>query len=95
MGSTGPVEMKVKAGTAAAAASAVILWALRTYAFAGVVPPEVEVFVDLAAAGLATFAAGWFTRHTPRRDPDALPPTGEYATFDDDPDDGRHSRHEP
>ena len=71
LGSTGPVEAKVSAATAAAAVSGVILWALRTFVFHDAVPAEVELFVDVAVIAAATFAAGWITRHTPRIDADA------------------------
>lgn len=72
LGSTGPVETKVSAATIAAAASAFVVWLLRTYVFHGVVPPEVEAFASVAVIGVCTFAAGWFARHTPRADLDAV-----------------------
>lgn len=80
LGSTGPVETKVSAATAAAAASAFVAWLLRAYVFHGDLPPEVEVFVDIVVIGLVTFIAGWLAPHTPRDDPAAL---------------GRHHRRDP
>ena len=82
LGSTGPVETKVTAATIAAAASAFGAWVLRAYVFHGDLPPEVEVFADITIAGVVTFTAGWFARHTPRADPDADPDPGRHARRD-------------
>lgn len=76
--SSGPVETKVSAATLAAAASAFVVWLLRTYAFHGTLPPEVEAFASIAVIGVCTFAAGWLARHTPRVDSDA----GRHARRD-------------
>jgi hypothetical protein len=73
--STGPVETKVTAATLGASASAVVLWALETYVFTpGAVPAPVAGFAELIILAGCTFGAGWLARHTPRSDPDALPP---------------------
>jgi hypothetical protein len=71
LGSSGPVETKVSAATVAAVVSAFVVWVLRTYVFKGDVPPEVEAFATIAVVGATTFAAGWLSPHTPRRDGDA------------------------
>ena len=52
-----PTETKVKASTAAAAASGLVLWVLGRYAFKGAVPAAL------------TFAAGYYARHTSRTPP--------------------------
>lgn len=60
------VETKVKASTAAAAVSGLVLWALGTYAFKGNVPDVVTSWVyALVPAGI-TFAAGYLAKHTSR-----------------------------
>ena len=74
--SSGPVETKVSAATIGAAASAFIMWLLRTYVFHGALPAEVEAFASVVVIAAVTFAAGWFARHTPRTDLDA---TGRHA----------------
>lgn len=74
--STGPVEAKVSAATIAAAVSSLTVWALQTYAFRGQVPFPVAAAVQVLVPAVITFAAGWFTRHTPRADLDA---TGRHA----------------
>ena len=74
-----PVERKVKAAGAGAAAGAVVAeavnWALDRYLFTpdmtGDLPGPVSALVLLACSAGAAFAAGWWARHTPRPD---LPP---------------------
>lgn len=78
--STGPVETKVTAATIAAATSAAVLWALDTYVFvADAVPAPVAGLAELVILTGSTFAAGWLARHTPRTDPDALPPAPDTS----------------
>ena len=60
------VETKVKAGTAAAAASGLALWALGRYVFKGDVPDVVASWVYVIIPSLVTFAAGYMAKHTPR-----------------------------
>jgi len=79
--STGPVEAKVTAAAIAAAVSSAVLWALDTYVFVtDAVPAPVAGLADLIIVTGSTFAAGWLARHTPRADPDALPP-GQSPTY--------------
>jgi hypothetical protein len=61
-----PVETKVKAGTAAAAVSGIILWVLGQYVFKGTVPDVVTSWVYVLVPAAVTFAAGYAARHTPR-----------------------------
>lgn len=68
-----PVETKVKASTAAAAASGIALWLLGRYVFKGSVPDAVVSWVYIAVPAVITFAAGYFARHTSRPVP-APPP---------------------
>lgn len=68
---TGPVETKVSAATVGAAASAFVMWLLRTYAFHGQLPPEVEAFASIVVIAAVTFGSGWLAKHTPRTDLDA------------------------
>jgi hypothetical protein len=63
-----PVERKVQASTAAAAASGLLLWILSRYVFKSAVPDVVASWVYAAVPGVLAFAAGWLTRHTPRPD---------------------------
>ena len=67
-----PVETKVKAGTAAAAASGLVLFVLGRYVFKGAVPDVVASWVYAAVPAALTFAAGDYARHTPR----PVPPPG-------------------
>lgn len=67
-GSSGPVEAKVKAATAAAVVTAFVLWLLSRYVFRGEVPAPVEGVVTLAVIGAATWLASYFAKHTPRPD---------------------------
>jgi len=64
-----PVETKVKAGTAAAAVSGMILWVLGQYVFKGSVPDVVTSWVYVLVPAAVTFAAGYIARHTPRQGP--------------------------
>jgi len=64
-----PTETKVKASTAAAAASGLVLWVLGRYAFKGAVPDVVASWVYAAVPAALTFAAGYYARHTSRTPP--------------------------
>ena len=77
LGSSGPVEAKVSAATAAAAVSSLAVWVLQAYVFRGDVPPPVAAAVQVVVPAVITFAVGWLTRHTPRVDPDAA--TGRHT----------------
>jgi hypothetical protein len=61
-----PVENKVKASTAAAAASGLALWALGRYVFKGDVPDVVVSWVYVIVPAALAFGAGYLARHTPR-----------------------------
>jgi hypothetical protein len=61
-----PVEAKVKASTAAAAAAGLAVWLLSRYVFHGHVDPVVQAEIYAAAPGILAFAAGYFARHTAR-----------------------------
>jgi hypothetical protein len=71
--STAPVETKVTAASTAAAVAGFTMWVLDRWVFEGDTPTPVRVLIYVLIPGLATFAAGWFARHTPRTDPDAMP----------------------
>jgi hypothetical protein len=60
------VETKVKASTAAAAASGLALWALGRYVFKGDVPDVVVSWVYVIIPAALAFGAGYVARHTPR-----------------------------
>jgi hypothetical protein len=60
------VESKVKASTAAAAASGLALWALGHYIFKGDVPDVVASWVYVIVPSALTFGAGYLARHTSR-----------------------------
>ena len=62
-----PVETKVTAGSLAAALSGAVIWALSTYVFKGNdVPAGLVSLIYVAIPGVLAFAAGYYTRHTPR-----------------------------
>jgi len=61
-----PVEKKVQASTAAAAASGLILWITGRYLFKGDVPDVVASWTYVAVPAAVTFAAGFAARHTAR-----------------------------
>ena len=62
-----PVETKVKASTAAAAVSGIVLWIIGRYAFkGGAVPDVVASWVYVAVPAVVTFGAGYLAKHTPR-----------------------------
>ena len=63
---TAPVEAKVKASTAAAATSGLVLWCLGTYVFKGAVPDAVVSWVYVAIPALITFVAGYLAKHEDR-----------------------------
>jgi hypothetical protein len=87
---SGPTETKVAAATTAAAVATALsnlaLCALETYAFHGdAVPSAVSGAVQTLVIAGATFAAGWYARHTPRPDLTAVADApGEHAR-DGDP----------
>jgi hypothetical protein len=62
------VETKVKAGSAAAAVSGLVLWALSTYVFKGDVPDVITSWTYAIVPAALTFAAGYRVRHTSRPD---------------------------
>jgi hypothetical protein len=61
-----PIERKVQASTGVAAVSGMALFLLGRYVFKGAVPDVVASWVYVLVPGLLTFAAGYFTKHTPR-----------------------------
>jgi hypothetical protein len=69
----GPVERKVQASTAAAAASGFLLWLLGRYVFRGGVPDVIVSWVFVATPGALALIAGYCAKHTPRDLP-AVPP---------------------
>ncbi|WP_433856640.1 holin [Streptomyces kronopolitis] len=75
--STAPVEVKVKAATAAATVLAVIVTVLNAVvadsALLGSLPGWLQAVITLVTLPLATFYAGWKARHTPQV-PEAVPP---------------------
>lgn len=68
-----PVENKVKASTAAAAVSGIVLWIIGRYAFKTGVPDVVASWVYVIVPAVVTFAAGYFAKHT-NRPADVLAP---------------------
>ena len=60
----GQVENKVKAGTAAAAVSGLVLYVLGRYVFKGDVPDVVTSWTYAIIPAVLTFAAGYRARHT-------------------------------
>jgi hypothetical protein len=78
----GPVETKVKASTAAAAVSGIVLWILGKYVFKGTVPDVIASWTYVLVPAVITFAAGYIAKHTPRPVPapvPAPPPPGPPA----------------
>lgn len=73
------VETKVKASTATAAASGLILWALGRYVFKGDVPDAVTSWTYAIVPGILTFTAGYLAKHTDRAD--LLPPPADTGLF--------------
>lgn len=69
-----PVEKKVQASTAAAAATSLAMWALSRYVFKGAVPDVVASWMYAIVPGVLTFVAGYFARHTPRPADPSEPP---------------------
>ena len=68
-----PVETKVKASTAAAALSGLILFTLGRYVFKGDVPDVVTSWVYAIVPGVLAFGAGYLAKHTARPgDPPAV-----------------------
>lgn len=82
LGSTGPVEVKVSAATVAAAVSGFAVWVAQTYWFHGAVPLPVVAAVQVVVPAVCAFAAGWFAKHTPRADPDAVTALGRHERLD-------------
>lgn len=78
---SGPVEVKVLAGTAGAGAggiiSAFLLWLLGTYAFHGGVPAPVTLFLELVVTVGLAFVGGWLAPHTLRPDLRAVMPADQ------------------
>jgi hypothetical protein len=62
----GPVERKVQASTAAAAAAGLALWALGHYVFRSGVPDVVASWIYVLVPGALTFGAGYLAKHTDR-----------------------------
>jgi hypothetical protein len=62
----GPVETKVQASAAAAAASGLALWALGNYVFKAGVPDVVASWIYVLVPGVITFGAGYLAKHTAR-----------------------------
>lgn len=83
LGSTGPVETKVKVAAVASAAATLVVWAINHYLVT--MPAEVELSVQIIVVGIVTFGAGFLVNHTPRDDVDAVGPPGKRA-LDGDPD---------
>jgi hypothetical protein len=71
---SGPVERKVTASSYTAAATGLVLWVLQTYVFKGDVPDVIVSWVYVLVPALATFTAGYFTKHTIRIDLNEVPP---------------------
>lgn len=67
------VETKVKAGTAAAAVSGVVVFLLARYVFKGNVPDVYASWIYILVPAVLTFAAGWIFPHTPRAAAPAAP----------------------
>jgi hypothetical protein len=67
------IETKVKAGSAAAAVSGLLMWALGRYVFKGAVPDVVASWVYAIVPAALTFAAGYAANHTPRTPAAAQP----------------------
>ena len=76
---TGPVETKVKASTAAAAVSGIVLWILGKYVFKGTVPDVIASWTYVLVPAVITFAAGYIAKHTPRPVSPVSPPAGPPA----------------
>jgi hypothetical protein len=74
-----PIETKVKAGTAAAAVSGLVLWALGRYVFKGAVPDVVASWTYAIIPAAITFAAGYAARHTPRADDQLIAAIKNYG----------------
>lgn len=64
-----PIESKVKAGSVAAGAAALVLWALGTYVFRGAVPDIVAGIVEAIVPAVIAGVAGYLAKHTPRTPP--------------------------
>jgi hypothetical protein len=68
-----PTEPKVKAATVGAAVGGAVDWALATYAFHGVVPPQVALLVQVVVPILLAFVGGWLGRHQDRAPATVVP----------------------
>jgi hypothetical protein len=66
------IHPKVKAGSAAAAVSGIIVWALGKYVLKGQVDPTVTAEIYVLVPAVLTFAAGWLT-------PGRQPPPGRVT----------------
>ena len=69
---TGPVETKVTVASVAALVTSGVLYLVGTYVLHGDVPEPLSGIILVAVTFVVTFAAGWFARHTPRNDADAV-----------------------
>lgn len=69
-----PVEAKVKAASATALVTGVVVWLLGRYVFGGVVPADVVLGVEAVIPAVLAAYAGWQAQHTPR-----LPAAGDRA----------------
>lgn len=66
MAKNAPVEAKVKAASATALVTGVVVWLLGRYVFGGVVPADVVLAVEAVIPGALAAYAGWKARHTAR-----------------------------
>ena len=64
-----PIEAKVTAATTAGTITAAALWVLHDYVFHTDVPSALSALLTIGITAGVTFAAGYFTRHTPRTTP--------------------------
>ncbi|MBT2213451.1 hypothetical protein [Actinomadura sp. NEAU-AAG7] len=67
------VEAKVTAAASGAALAGLVVTLMGEHVFNGDVPQAVTDVVYVVVPALVAFAAGWWTRHTPRPD-DPTPP---------------------
>jgi len=76
-----PVETKVQAGSLAAGAAGVALWALQTWAFKGnAVPAGLQSLVDVIVPAVCAAVAGYLAPHTPRPAPPSPQPLSVTTT---------------
>lgn len=72
------VETKVAAGSATAALTGLLTWALVTFVptFRAGLAPQLATFLPIAVGWVLSTAAGYLAPHTPRPEAPALPPKG-------------------